>query len=258
MRTLVLSAALSLWAAMGQASAVVDQLVEAMGIPALIQSFATEGVEAGETINQTVLNGQGGDIWAVTVQRLYDPARLEDELRRGMSATLSPEVAAQALAFFDSDMGQRIITLEVQARQAMMDDAVEAAAKQAAARAGADVGAFLDLRDLVDRNTDAAINAQAAFFDGLAETSGRAGDAPDFDAQRPAIATETESWLRGYYALVQSALQDDDFAVYTAFWDTEVGEAVDDAMFEAFGACYSALSYGLGQAAGRLMPQNEL
>lgn len=239
------------------ASEEADRLVDALGVPALIQAFTTEGEQAGQSIDDGFLDGQGGDVWAETVRRLYDPARMEAEIRATMTEVMDPDMAAQALLFFESDLGRKIIDLEVKARQAIIDPQVEAAAKAAPSAQGASVTDFLAARDLIDRNTDVAVEARTAFFDGLILASGRA-DGPDVEALRPGIAEETESWLRGYYAVIQSALSADDIAIYTAFWETDVGVAVDDALFAAFGQSYTTLSYALGQAAGRMMPQSEL
>lgn len=256
MRAASLALALGLW---GQALwADVDRLIDAMGVPELIVAFTAEGVEAGQSIDEAFLDGQGGDIWADTVRRLYDPQRMEAELRAAMAEDLDPDAAEQALLFFESDLGARIIDLEIQARQAFLDDTVEETAKAAPTAQADAVTEYLVARDLIERNTDVGVAAQAAFLDGLAEASGRLDDAPDMDRLRAQILADTESWLRGYNALVQSAMTEDEIAIYTAFWDTEVGKAVDDALFRAFGQSYTTLSYGLGQAAGRLLPQNEL
>lgn len=236
----------------------VDRLIDAMGIPQLIAAFVTEGVDAGQSIDEAFLGGQGGDVWANTVQRLYDPQRMENELRTVMSEELDAAIAEQALLFFDSDLGARIIDLEVQARRAFLDETIEEAAKAAPSAQSEAVTDYLASRDLIERNTDVAVSAQAAFLDGLVEASGSTEDAPDMDQLRARIQVDTESWLRGYNALVQSAMTEDDIAIYTAFWETDVGAAVDDALFLAFGQSYTTLSYALGQAAGRLLPQNEL
>lgn len=97
MRLGVLS--LALWFFAQSAWADVDRLIDAMGIPDLISAFVTEGASAGQSIDEGYLNGQGGDIWADTVRRVYDPARIEAELRTVMSAQLAPDVAEQALLF---------------------------------------------------------------------------------------------------------------------------------------------------------------
>lgn len=249
---LVLSATATL------ASPQTDQLVEAMGIPALIAAFSAEGIENGAALDSSILNGQGGTVWAETVRRLYDPSRLEEEIRNSFAENLDEQVAIQALLFFESDIGARIIELEVQAREAMLNPELEAAAKAAPSANGEDITEFLEVRNLVERNTDAAMMAQMAFFAGIAETSLQSAPPPETDEQRAMMQAETELWLRGYYALAQSPLSADDVAVYTAFWDTEVAAALDNALFDAFGASYATLSFGLGQAAGRLLPQNDL
>ena len=258
MRALAAVLVLVLGTTASRASIETDRLVDALGIPALIVAFSTEGIEAGSAINDGILNGQGGDVWAETVRRLYDPARLDAELRSAFAASLDPDVTAQALLFFESDLGVRVVEFEVQARQAMLNPELEAAARAAPSAASKTITAFLAVRDLVARNADATLAAQAAFFDGLASTASRAVPVPDIEAQRENVVAETESWLRGYYALAQSPLGTDEVAIYNAFWDTDVGQALDDALFEAFGASYASLSYGLGQAAGRRLPQNEL
>ncbi|MEP1965119.1 DUF2059 domain-containing protein [Tateyamaria sp.] len=235
----------------------VDQLVDAMGMPALVDIFAIEGQEAGVTLDQGLLNGQGGTVFAEMVRQLYDPARLQQELRAGMADALDPDAAAQALLFFESELGARIVDLEIQARRTLMDSALESAAKSAPSAQGDAVSNLLTVRDLVERNSDTSMQARIAFVDGMAAVTGPQ-DTPDFDAQRDAVRAETESWLRGYYALAQSPLSADDIAIYTAFWETDVGQAVDAAVFEAFGASYTTLSFALGQAVGRLLPQNEL
>ena len=240
------------------ASPQTDQLVDAMGIPALIAAFSTEGIENGASVDDGILNGQGGNVWAETVRRLYDPARLEEELRAAFAETLDEQVALQALLFFESEVGARVIELEEQARQAMLNPELEAAAKAAPSANSTTITEFLEARNLVERNTDAAMTAQIAFFAGIAETSAQTAPPPETDEQRAMMQAETERWLRGYYALAQSPLSADDVAIYTAFWETDVAREVDDVLFEAFGSSYATLSFGLGQAAGRLLPQNDL
>lgn len=235
----------------------VNRLVDAMGLPGLIAVFAAEGVESGQDLNIGFLDGQGGDVWAQTVNELYDPARLEQELRDGMIAVLDSDVAAQALLFFESDVGARIVDLEVEARRAMMNDDLEDAAKSAPSASSAPITEFLDVRDLVTLNTDTSIAARVAFFEGMALTAPQI-ELPDVEAQRDDVRARTESWLRGYYALAQSPLTADDVAIYTAFWETEVGDAVNAALIGTFTDSYVTLSFGLGQMVGRLLPQNDL
>ena len=259
MRGLVLAAGLWLAAVAAQADSTADALFDAMGVPGLIAAFAEDGQETLAALNDGFLGGQGGDVFAETGQRLYDPARIEAELRAGFNDRLDPADAGQALVFFDSDQGRRIVQLEVEARRAMVDDALEETAKAAATGGdpGEDVLRLISVRDLVEVNADIAVDARIAFYDGvLAAAPGL--DTPDIEAERAIIAEETRAWITGYYMLVDSAVAENDLDTYAAFWETDVGQAVDAALAEAFQDSYVTLSYGLGQLVGRLLPQNDL
>lgn len=234
-----------------------DQLFDAMGIPALIVAFAEDGRESIPVIDSGFLGGNGGAILAETGEQLYDPARLDAELRASFARLVDPQQARQATVFFESDQGQRIVALEVEARQAMVDDAVEDAAKAASETADEEVLQLITVRDLVEVNTDIAIAARLAFFEGFLSAAPGAEN-PDVEAQRGIVTEDTRAWITGYYMLVASALEDNDLDTYIAFWETDVGQGIDAALSDAFEESYVALSYGLGQVVGRLMPQNDL
>lgn len=257
MRGLALAGAVWLSALAAQADTASNQLFNAMGIPGLIAAFAEDGRETIGDINSSFLGGQGGDVFLETAQRLYDPARMEAELRASFAQLVDPADARQAVVFFDSTQGQRIVELEVQARQAMVDDALEDAAKAASNDAGDDVLRLISVRDLVEVNTDIAMAARRAFYDGFLAAA-PSTDAPDIEGQRGMVAEDTRAWITGYYMLVASAMEDDDLDTYTAFWETDVAQRVDAALSDAFEQSYVSLSYGMGQIVGRLMPQNDL
>ncbi|WP_415920454.1 hypothetical protein [Tateyamaria sp. SN6-1] len=240
-----------------QADGVANRLFDAMGLPGLISAFAEDGRQSMQAIDRNFLGGDGGDVFYETARRLYDPARMEAELRTSFAAQVDPADAEQALVFFDSAQGQDIVRLEVEARAAIVDESVEAAVRAQASNANDAVLRLLEVRDLVAVNTDIAVAARLAFFDGLlAAAPGM--DVPDVDGQRAAIEDETRAWITGYYMLVGSALEANALDTYAAFWETDVGQGVDAALSTAFEESYVALSYGLGQVVGRLLPQNDL
>lgn len=257
MRALVLAATIWGAAVAAQADTAADRLFEAMGLPGLIAAFVEDGRHAIPDLDAGFLGGQGGDVFRETAMRLYDAGRVEGELRAAFADLVDPQDARQALVFFDSAQGQNIVALEVQAREAMVEDALEEAAKAAADGADAEVLRLISVRDLVEVNTDIAVAARVAFFDGLLASAPDV-DTPDVAGQRGVIAEDTRAWVTGYYMLVASALPENDLDTYTAFWETDVGQRVDAALSEAFEQSYVSLSFGLGQVMGRLMPQNDL
>ncbi|MEL7099149.1 MAG: hypothetical protein AAGM84_10015 [Pseudomonadota bacterium] len=257
MRALIFAAMICVAPLAVSAQSAVDRLFDAAGLPELIASFADDSRLGARDLDDSFLQGQGGDVFAETIDRLHDPARLIETMRAGVSDRLDPDDAAQALSFVESEMGQRIARLEVEARQAMSNDDVEAAALAAADRADDAVVAMIELRNLPERNADISFNAQVAFWAGVAATAPDF-DVPDIEGQRDAIAARSRTWVTGFYMLVASALEDGDLETYSAFWDTEVAEAWDDAVSAALEEMYSELSFATGQAVGRLLPQNEL
>lgn len=258
MRMLAAAFAISLAALPVKADSDANRLLDAMGVPGLLRAFAEDGRQAAQDLDAGFLGGQGGDVFAETVRRLHDPARLEPGLRASFASAIDPQVARQALVYFESDQGQRIAEVEVQAREAMVDDDVEAQVKAATSEADDRVLRLLSARNLVDRNTDISVAAQIAFFEGLVAAGGLSDQAPDVDGRRGIISEDTRAWLTGYYMLVASVIEPNDLDTYIAFWETDVGRAVDEALYVAFEEAYVALSFGLGQAVGRLLPQNEL
>ncbi|MEL7164088.1 MAG: hypothetical protein AAGL96_01340 [Pseudomonadota bacterium] len=257
MRALILAVLLTLTAIGARAQDAVDQLFDAAGLPALIASFAEDSRLGARDLNDSFLQGQGGDVFFETIERLNNPERLTQAMRAGVRDRIDITTAARALTFVGSEMGQRIARLEVEARQAMSNEDVEAAALVAAERADDAVVSMIELRNLSERNADISFNAQVAFWAGIAATAPDF-DVPDMEAQRDRITSRSRQWVTGYYMLVASALEEDDLATYTAFWDTEVGETWDGAVSEALQEMYTELSFATGQAVGRLLPQNEL
>lgn len=257
MLRLALALSLAILPFAAKADSDVDRLYDAMGLPALLAAFAADGAASAQSVNDGFLGGQGGDVFAETVRRLYDVDRLNPILREGLKEALDAAVAARALVFFETEMGARIIRIEVEARNAMSDEALEAAAMRAADIPDPDVVEMLDIRDLVARNTDITLDAQSGFFSGM-QSAAPGAPAPDIEGQRGQVTERTRAWITGYYMLVASALEEHDLSTYSAFWETDVGQALDEALFVAFEALYVDLSFALGQMVGRLMPQNEL
>ena len=257
MRRVAVAIAIWLFAGTAQSDSAGDRLFDAMGIPALIAAFAEEGVQSIPSLDASFLGGQGGDVFAETAQRLYDPARIEAELRASFKDLVDPQDARQAEVFFASKQGMDIVALEVEARQAMVDDTLEDAVKAASSEASAGVLRLISVRDLVEVNTDIAMAARHAFYEGLVSAA-PGTQAPDIEGQRGIVAEDTRAWITGYYMLVASALDESDLDTYAAFWETDVGQGVDAALSEAFEKSYVTLSFGLGQIVGRLLPQNDL
>jgi hypothetical protein len=167
-------------------------------------------------------------------------------------------------AFFETTQGQQILTLETEARRSMLDQAVEDAAHARLEDMVQDsdprlelLRKFAEANDLIESNVSGALNANLAFFKGMAEIDTLGEEITDEQmlsdvwSQEPDIRQETEDWLFPYLALAYGPLSDDALQDYLAFSQTDAGKALNVALFAAFDAVFTSISRDLGRAAAR-------
>lgn len=237
-------------------------------IPEVIAVMREEGLEYGESIEADLFPGRGGTTWDQSVDLIYDAATMQRRFDAVVAAELERDASfAPAIeAFFAADLGQRILTLEIEARRALMDEAVEEAAQlRAEEMAAADeprmaaLRRFAEINDLVESNVQGALNANLAFYRGMTE-GGAFGDdmtedqmLADVWGQEAEIRIETEDWLYPFLALAYGPLPDADLDAYTAFSETPEGQRMNAVLFAAFDAVFVAISRDLGRAAAKQM-----
>ncbi|WP_246039823.1 DUF2059 domain-containing protein [Sulfitobacter sabulilitoris] len=250
---------LMLLAAPAWADARVTLLMERLHLAEIVDIMRDEGLDYAQSLDEDMLAGQGGAFWNAQVTRIYDRARMMEMVREGLRNGLSPQQVDRALLFFDSDLGRRIVTLEVAARAAMVDEAVEEAARGTYLRLRNEhdprldpIDRFVAANDLLDRNVTGAMTSNMQFYRGIAE--GGAIDMTEQEMladvweQEQAIRDDTEGWLYGYLLLAYEPLETGDIEEYVAFSQTATGRALNAALFAGFEAMYRDISYALGRA----------
>lgn len=251
----------------------VTPLVEALGIARLSEILHREGLDYGKTLEAEMFPGQGGRRWAAEVARIHDPARLAGGLKAGIETLFTGREAelAQALDFFTSDLGKRVIDLELSAREAFLDEAAKQGAEESYERLRGKGGArlaaldrFVEVNDLVESNVAGALNSNLAFMTGLADGGGMGDDLPESDilsdlwSQEGQIREDMHNWVYPYLALAYQPLSDDELAAYTAFCETAAGRLFNTALFTAFDHVYAAVSYELGRGAAEVLSAQDI
>lgn len=243
-------------------------LTETMRIGAIIEVLRLEGVDYGLSLEDELFPGRGGTAWRAAVELIYDGASMRARFDRAFAAEMSrdPAAIAAAQAFFGDERGQRLLALEIEARRAMMDQAVEEAARATVedmtARDDPRLGLlrrFAEANDLIEANVQGALNANLAFYRAMVEAGAMGEDMSedqmlaDVWGQEDEIRRETEDWLYPYLVLAYGPLPDDDLRAYTDFSLTPEGRRLNLALFAAFDAVFTAISHDLGRAAARQM-----
>ena len=249
-------------------------VIQTLRIPEMIAVMQDEGIAYGDDLEEQLFPGAGGARWDGIVAGIYDEPALLQRFQSAFSARLAadPQAMDEIVGFFGTDRGQRILSLEIAARRALLDEAAEEAAAVSVddMRAREDprlavLERFAAANDLIEQNVSGALNANFAFYQGMSD--GGAFDAAkmteadmlaDVWSQEPEIRAETESWLYPFLALAYEPLSDADLQAYLAFSESGASRAMNAAMFAAFDEVFRAISRDLGRAAAEMLSGQDI
>ena len=250
------------------------QLSTTLQIGAILSVMRQEGFDYGKSLQDEMFPEKGGAEWTSVVDSIYNVAAMQAMFDAALVAELgrTKQPTLEAIeAFFGSERGQRILTLEVEARRALLDQDTEDAAKiqveDLAAKDDPRLGIireFAKTNDLIEMNVAGALNANLAFFKGMAAAGGFQEDMSEDQmlqnvwSQEPAIRGETETWLFPYLALAYQPLSDDDMKAYLAFSEMDEGKVLNAAIFAAFNVLFTDISGKLGRAAALQMRSEDI
>ena len=254
-----------------QVSEDMDGLARALGLPEIIAVMREEGLQNGAELASDMFPGRGGDNWNAMVSKIYDPDWMTDIVWTGLADELDSADITALTTFFTSAIGHKIVGLEVSARQALLDDAVEAASKDRLAELTADgdplldlVGEYVEVNDLLEYNVVGAMNSNYAFYTGLQD--GGAFDESlteeqiltDVWSQEDVIRADTEEWLYSFLAMAYRPLSEEELKEYIALSETAEGQALNRALFAAFDKLFVAVSHALGRSAATFVVGEDL
>lgn len=255
------------------AEATVATLSKTMRFQDLFAIMAEEGIAHGKTLEADMFPSGGGPGWQEAVSAIYDVEKLHQDFAAALETQLAtdPEALAEIIGFFGSDLGQRIVGLEIDARRAFLDTASEEAARVAADRRSAkrdpklaQIRRFIEAGDLLEMNVAGALSGNLAFMKGLSGTGAYGQPMPedqimsDVWAQEGQIREDTNSWLLAYLGLAYDPLSEAELEAYVTFSESPAGQRLNAALFTAFDAVFRQVSYDLGRAAGIAMQGRDI
>lgn len=246
-------------------------LFDALRLDEVIAIMREEGIEYGEELRADLFPSRPAAGWSAEVEDIYAAERMEVSVREAFEDNLGDAALAPVVEFFASGQGVEIVSLEIDARRAMLDEAVAEAAEVRAIdlRAGNDpligrIEALIEAGGLIDENVVGAMNANYAFYDGLLRGGAFPGQPDEGEliadvwAQEPQIRDETTDWMYGYLSLAYAPLDRDALDAYIALFRSPEGQAVNAAIFEVFNDMYVDVSRRLGLAAAAMMAGEDI
>lgn len=252
-----------------------DTLSDAYLLPELFEVMAEEGRLAAEEDPAVPEDAAGRAGWERMIANIYNADRMHREFLTTLQEALDAEVRASALAFAQSDVGRKVLKLEVSARRALLSDAIDATAREALEQArnapegsaqGRALAAVRDriaANDLIELNVSLGLNTSLAYYNGMAEAGWMAGMAGAdllalVWAQEDAIREDVTDWAESYFLMAYQPLTDTEMAEYMTHAASPEGDAFNRAMFRAFDKVFVDISRRVGAAIAQLMQQDTL
>jgi Uncharacterized protein conserved in bacteria (DUF2059) len=250
-----------------------DALIEALDIGGVLAVMQDEGIAYGAELEDGMFPGQGGANWDAAVQRIYAADRGLPIFAKDFAAALdAPGTEVEAMiAFFKSPTGRKAVGLEISARRALLDKAVEEASilKLSELRDAKDarlaaVKAFIEANDLIESNVMGGLNANLAFYKGLNAAGAfdqgmsEAEMLEDVWGQEPSLRSDTEDWLYSFLVMAYAPLSDAELATYTDFSRSKAGHQLNAALFAGFDTLFIDVSRQLGSAAAGFVAGQDL
>jgi hypothetical protein len=251
----------------------IGSLSDVLRMDDVIDIMRQEGITYGRQLQDELLEGRGGPTWERAVDLIYDRTTLRNRFDSVLETELAnaPDAVAEIEQFFLSDLGQEILTLEIEARRSLLDEAVEDAARARVQDMASDgdprleaLERFAEINDLTEANVSGALNSNLAFFQGLAEQGALRDEMTedqmlrDVWAQEADIREETLQWLFPYLALAYGSLSDEELESYIQFSLSNAGQSLNNALFAAFDVVFASISRDLGRAAARQMMGDDI
>lgn len=268
MRTLITAIGCAIWALPLAAAEPVDRLMQAMRVTEFMQILSEEGHAQGRQINEALLQGSGGTYFQNQVAALYDPDWMTMQLSQSVAEGMTDPQIEQASIFFESELGQTIISLENSARRALTDETVLEVAVLTYEQADRDaplfrlVDEYVEVNDLVDKNVQGSLSADFQFYRGLASERDGAVDEhgllEELLMQRDETQEDTKEWIYSFLLLAYHPLEEAQMRENIAFSRTETGKALNDALFKGFDDVINTISYRMGAAAAQAMKASDL
>lgn len=247
------------------------ELFDALALGEVVDIMREEGIAYSDDLAADFFPGRSITEWNRVVDIIYDADDMQAEIQSAFVEALDGDDVDNMLSFFNSEIGQEIIDLEISARRALMDDEIERMAEENAAIAMDDetnrflqVRDFIEVNDLIDSNVVGAMNSNYAFYVGLLD-GGAFGDdlteeqiLADVWSSEQDIRQSTTEWAFSFLLLAYQPLNDDELQAYTDFSKTAAGAQLNDALFGAFDEMLERISRDLGLAVSRYMGEQEL
>lgn len=248
-----------------QSASLMDRYFAALDMDTVFEVLRQEGVQSGQDLTE-----DGGvspsPAWTARLERVYDTEKAKRAFREGMAGIDGIEDSEPAVAFFETELGARIVQIELDARRALMGDDAEDAAEAKVVQIRKEDPAlflmyqeFIKVNGLIESNVAGALNSNLAFYRGMATNDSYADSMTEefmltsVWEQEPEIREEMEDWTINFSSIAYESLTKAELQSYIDISETEAGQRLNRVLFAGFDRMFEVQSFELGRATAEFM-----
>ena len=259
---------ISLCASYGKAD-VISDLYDALHMDRINEIIRLEGIQDAEGTGEAYLPPNSVDRFVAQAKSVYQLEAMERDFKRLLTQNLSIPDANKILLFYQKPLGKVASELEVSARIAISDAHIEEMAKLKLKEAVKSKNKRLDeiesvirTLELVEQNLIGAYAAQFAFMYelsklGVIELSKQEMiDLITNDEEK--LKSEILEWLMAFSHMAYTPMSDEEFSDYSEFSKSELGIALNKALFSVYNEMAKDQSQRLASILGEFMKSEDL
>ena len=259
---------ISLCTSYGKAD-VISDLYDALHMDRINEIIRLEGIQDAEGTGEAYLPPNSVDRFVAQAKSVYQLEAMERDFKRLLTQNLSIPDANKILLFYQKPLGKVASELEVSARIAISDAHIEEMAKIKLKEAVKSKNKRLDeiesvirTLELVEQNLIGAYAAQFAFMYelsklGVIELSKQEMiDLITNDEEK--LKSEILEWLMAFSHMAYMPMSDKEFSDYSDFSKSELGIALNKALFSVYNEMAKDQSQRLASILGELMKSEDL
>ena len=259
---------ISLCASYGKAD-VISDLYDALHMDRINEIIRLEGIQDAEGTGEAYLPPNSVDRFVAQAKSVYQLEAMERDFKRLLTQNLSIPDANKILLFYQKPLGKVASELEVSARIAISDAHIEEMAKIKLKEAVKSKNKRLDeiesvirTLELVEQNLIGAYAAQFAFMYELSKLGvielSKQEMIELITNDEEKLKSEILEWLMAFSHMAYMPMSDKEFSDYSDFSKSELGIALNKALFSVYNEMAKDQSQRLASILGEFMKSEDL
>ena len=247
----------------------ISDLYDALQMDRVNEIIRVEGIRDAQGTGEAYLSANSVERFVDQAKSVYQLDSMEKDFKRLLTENLSTSDASEILLFYRRPIGKIASELEVSARVAISETEIEEMAKTKLEEAKAlkntrldEIESVIKTLELVEQNLIGAYAAQFAFMYELSKLGvielSRQEMIDIITNDEEKLKGEIFEWLMAFSHMAYAPMSDEQFSVYNDFSKSDLGIALNKALFSVYNEMAKDQSQSLANILGEFMKSEDL